>query len=341
MNYKKFIDEKMDFKFPDFKKKETIVDYHINKALIQLSSLFKYQNLPKTISERAMKLQFYINGFNVLINYENEDKQKSKFDSGLYALYGGLGGEFNAYYEPQRAIIANPWLNFYKTAYNNEDCIIVPNDALYMGLLPILKYNSKLITEAEITYRIALINTRITEILTAGDDSVRDSAVKFLEQIEEGKLGVIQDSETDLLKGLSNIAGNVSNNRSVTQAIEALQYSKANLYNDIGLQSNYNMKRESLNASEISANIDSLLPFVDNMLETQQTYFDKVNKMFNVNIQLDYTSSWKNTRETMEIELEKLRSEAETNNSLNKTENDDKESLNKTIEENNEDKKGE
>ena len=78
----------------------------------------------------------------------------------------------------------------------------------------------------------------------------------------------------------------------ITQLIELIQYYKANMYNELGLNANYNMKRERLNLGEVSMNVDVLLPYVDNMLKERQNAVEKINEMFDTEISVKLASSW-------------------------------------------------
>lgn len=78
----------------------------------------------------------------------------------------------------------------------------------------------------------------------------------------------------------------------ITQLIELIQYYKASMYNELGLNANYNMKRERLNLGEVSMNVDVLLPYVDNMLKERQNAVEKINAMFDTEISVKLASSW-------------------------------------------------
>ena len=67
---------------------------------------------------------------------------------------------------------------------------------------------------------------------------------------------------------------------------------KASFFNDIGLQANYNMKRESINDSEAGMNEESLKPFIDDMLESRQEAIKRINEQFDTNISVKLSSSW-------------------------------------------------
>ena len=74
---------------------------------------------------------------------------------------------------------------------------------------------------------------------------------------------------------------------------------------ELGIQSNYNMKRESLNSSETTMDESVLLPLIDDMLNERKIGLEKVNKMFGTNITVKLSSSWEKIREEIKNELAK------------------------------------
>ena len=75
--------------------------------------------------------------------------------------------------------------------------------------------------------------------------------------------------------------------------IETKQYLMGSWYNELGLNANYNMKREAINESEADLNEDSLLPFIDDMLEQRKILVKNLNEKFGTNIEVELSSSWK------------------------------------------------
>ena len=83
-----------------------------------------------------------------------------------------------------------------------------------------------------------------------------------------------------------------ANTQDLKAIMELQQYIKASFFNDIGLQANYNMKRESINDSEAGMNEESLKPFIDDMLESRQEAIKRINEQFGTNISVKLSSSW-------------------------------------------------
>lgn len=61
-----------------------------------------------------------------------------------------------------------------------------------------------------------------------------------------------------IFKGVNMQTAPTTNSVYITQLIELIQYYKASMYNELGLNANYNMKRERLNLGEVSMNVDVL-----------------------------------------------------------------------------------
>nr|DAJ65518.1 MAG TPA: upper collar protein [Caudoviricetes sp.] len=280
-----------EYKFTD---KNKCIDQHIAYMLNRTLSMFDYDGLPITIDKRNLELMLQTNG-NVCWY---------KYNDNLYVFTGGLGGEPNVYYMPTIYTIANPALKISKELVIDKDCVVMPNDFLYLGLLPLNKRYATSLTENELSMNIASINARITSLISASDDNTKKSAEKYIEDITKGKLGVI--AENAFFDGIkSQPYGTTASNAILTSLIEQEQYLKASWYNDLGLNANYNMKRESINSQEGQLNDDMLMPLIDSMLYCRQKALEKVNQMFGTSITVKKASSW----EDNQIEIDKAQND--------------------------------
>lgn len=274
----------------DFTDKKRSVGIYISYMLARTQQMFKWNNLPDTIPQRMLELYLQTNGNSCITRVDGE----------LYAFTGGLGGEPDAYYMPTIYTVANPALKFSKNLKINEDCVVIPSDSMYLGLIPMFKRYATQLSENDISMNMVDIITRIQALISAPDDRTKASAEQFISDIQDGKLGVI--GETAFFDGIKVAPYAAHNNDQMTNLIEYQQYIKASWYNDLGLQSNYNMKRESINSNESQMNEDALLPLIDDMLLRRQEACDKINEMFDTNISVELSSSWEDNQ--IEIELE-------------------------------------
>ena len=282
----------------------------INYMLARLQKMFKYSGLPESIPRQYLENYLLVNGSCIIAR----DK-KNPSDESIYAFVGSAGGEPDIYYRPTKYMVANPSLNFSAEYYisdtdpNHEpDAILIRNDTMWQGLYPMMARYAALISENLLTLRTADIMLRVLALITAPDDKSREAADIFLKNIVDGKLGSI--SENRFLDGI-RMQNPPSNNGSyLTQFIELHQYLVGSFYNEVGLNANYNMKREALSESETGLNDDSLMPLCEDMLRCRREDMQKVNALFGTSIEVDFDSSWlENTIERL-LSLRQQASEA-------------------------------
>lgn len=271
------------------KDKNRLVHSYVNYMLNRTQQMFEYTGLPESIPQKNLELILQVNG-NAII---------TKVDDDLYAFFGGLGGEFNAYYLPTIATVANPYLKFSKNLVIDKECVVMLNDSLYQGLMPLFSKYASLLAETDVSLRFASINARIPEIVFADNDAVAKSAKDYFDNIESGKeLGVI--GSKPFFEGIKTADySSKASGTNIKDLIELQQYLKSNWFIDLGLNSNYNMKREAINSSESGMNEDALLPLVDDMLNCRKVGLEKINKMYGTNITVDLSSSWKEVRDSI------------------------------------------
>ena len=263
------------------KDKDTALDTFFQRVLCMTSKMFEYTGLPETIPPVELEKILQTSG-NVGI---------AKVNGELYALQGNRGGECDAYYRGTDFIVANPWLKLDKTFNIGKDIVVINNTPFADSILPIIGKYGVLYTDATITLNMTSVLTRITMLISASDDKTKQSAESFLQKILDGDFSVI--GENAFFKGVNMQTPPTQSNQQITQLIELLQYYKASMFNDLGLNANYNMKRERLNTQEVSMNIDALMPYVDAMLTERVEGVKRVNEMFDTDITVTLGSSWK------------------------------------------------
>lgn len=270
-----------------------ITNFYIKKLLRITQSIFEYRNLPDTIPQKDLELILQTSGSATIL----------EVDGKLYAFSAGLGGPPNPYYLPTLSVVANPALPKANGSYKIDDeCVVVLNDSLYEGLLPLISHNAYLLAQCDVSFKFSTINSRINTIITAVNDTSKKDADEFLRKIEVGdSLGVIAD-----IPILDNIKFYNSNDNSnvVKSLIELRQYILGSLYQDLGINSTFNMKREAINEAEAGMNDDILYPTLDDMLEQRRIGIDKINSKYSTKIEIDFNSVWKRLRQHEELELE-------------------------------------
>ena len=150
----------------NYKNKISNIKNKTHYMLARSLSMFDYSNLPATLPRVEIEKQLQTNGFTFITQVEGE----------LYAFHGSLGGKTDVYGNPTTITISNPALNFYETLSVEDEGVLIKNDDMQLGLLQLYERYNTMLTENEITMFIHLYNTRIQQLISAGDDATRESA---------------------------------------------------------------------------------------------------------------------------------------------------------------------
>lgn len=273
------------------------------------NQMFEWTGLPETIPAEILELYLQLNGQCAITEVGGK----------LFALPGGLGGPPDPYFRPTVYIAAIPGLrdgdhSFSKSmkianhldpfspTETSGECILVKNDTLMEGMLYMYARYATQLTENDISIRSAQINARAHVNIVAENDRDAASAKAYVAGLEAGKIEVITGRALmDSIK-TANLSMNSAN--VIIQLIELQQYLKASWYNEIGLNANFNMKREYQSEEELQANTDVLLPLVDNMFECRRRAADSVNSTYGTSISVKKNSSWENKQEERDVQQE-------------------------------------
>ena len=270
----------MPFDFAYCSDKAKVFENYCKYTFTRTQSMFTYEGLPDTIPVQWLESYLQRNGSCCIAEHDGK----------LYALLGNAGGELDEYYQPTIYTVANPALGLSKTFKIGEDCVYCRNDYDAIGLVPLVSRYCGLMTENLLTVRISDINMRMMNLLSAPDDNTLQSTKQYLKDLEDGKLGVV--GETPFFEGLKLQSKGVGNGDYMIQFIELQQYLKGSMYNELGINANFNMKREALSGQEVALNDDALMPLIDDMLKQRRAMCDELNQMFGLNVSVDYGSTW-------------------------------------------------
>ena len=279
------------------------------------NQMFEYQGLPDTVSSYMLELYLQINGHIGWLEW----------DDNLYALPGGWGGAVDPYYRPTIYIVANPALGGSRDCkivnhlppYDKEvwltkpDCVLMRNDTLMRGLFYMFSRFATELAENDVSIRSAQINSRQQTIIAGSTDREIASARAYIKGLEDGKLEAVMD-QAMATNGIRATNVSVQSANVIIQLIELQQYLKASWYNEIGLNANFNMKREYLSEEELASQTDTLLPLIDDMLRCRKDALEIVNSTFGTNITVEKNSAWLNKQEAVDTEQEIKESEIES-----------------------------
>lgn len=304
----------MDCRCDILDKRKSIYNY-VLMMFDRTNQMFEYKGLPDTIPPYMLELYLQINGHIGWLEWNGK----------LYALPGGWGGAPDPYYRPTIYIVANPALGgshdckivnhlppFDETNWSTKpNCVLMRNDTNMRGLFYLFSRYATELAENDISIRSAQINSRQQSIIAASTDREIASARAYIKALEEGKLEAVMD-QAMATKGIRATNVSVQSANVIIQLIELQQYLKASWYNEIGLNANFNMKREYLSEEELMAQTDTLIPLIDDMLRCRKEAIDVVNSTFGTSISVEKNSAWENKQKELETEQEYKEAQVES-----------------------------
>ena len=291
--------------------KDIYLKNFIDSMLCRCFSMFEYKNLPVTITKTNIEKYLLLNGHCIFTEINNN----------FYVLDGTFSGFENVYHDLHKYLVNNVSLNINKEyeTENNKDCVLIKNDSENQGFLPLFLKYGVMLNDCEVSLNMLSILNRIPYLITSADDKTKLNAELFLNKIKNGDFSIIADNA--FIESIKTIPLNNSQNSQINSIIELTQYIKASSYNDIGLNSNWNTKRERLNQSEISLNEDALTPLIENMLFCRKNSIKAINEKYSLNIEVELSNIWKQKQQEIKTTIADLQDKEKNNEMGVKNEN--------------------
>lgn len=299
--------------------KDLYLQNFINDMLCRCYAMFEYKNLPSTIRKQDIEKYLLIFGHCIF----------AKENNNYYVFNGDFTGLENVYHRLHKYIVVNVALNLNKEyeTENNSDCVLIENDSERQGFFHLFSKYGIMLNDCEVSLNMLSVLNRIPYLITSADEKTKRNAELFLNKIKNGDFSIIADNA--FIESLKSIPLNTQSNNQISNLMELNQYIKASAFNSIGLNANWNSKRERLNTSEISLNEDSLTPLIENMLFSRQQAIKAINEKYGLNIEVDLSNVWKQKEQEIKTTIADLQDKEKFNDS-EKTEKEETEKTGET-----------
>lgn len=230
------------------------------------SSVFKWENLPKTIDEYFMETQMSDCG-SVCAYVEP--------GVGIVCLPSQMGNRLNVYGYPAEYIV---WgLNGYNNVIALEDCVPCYDNVLHQPAVFDLKLYAKRLSQIDVSIDVNSKNQRTPYIYACNQDQLL--SVKNLNmQIENGKQAVFVNK-----KGLEDLNLNVINTPAPYVADKLQQLKRdllAEILNYMGVFSGVSIKAERVTLGENAANVGYIRVARNSRFNQRKQFCDKFNEKF-------------------------------------------------------------
>lgn len=240
-------------------------------------TMFRYDGLPDNVRPEDLERMLLENGELIFTKWHDD----------FYIFQFTGAGKQNYLGEWDSYQVNNPYIGC-NQVFTDKDAVRVRNTDNSVSLAGLLDMYSELLSESYITLNMSDINARLSFLISAGDNATKASAELFLKQVYDGKQGII--GSQPLLESLS--VNPLAEHRDFQSVIELNKFYYSDFFQKIGLTNLYNNIHDRISATETEFTATSIYPFVDNMKKNREQAIEKINKLFGLDVTVEFTSSW-------------------------------------------------
>ena len=259
----------------------TTLSFYFQRLLIERASAVYKWNLPIEWDEDYFKSVLYYFGYVVILKTD-------KF--GVIPQFGGLGG-YNVFYRPRFAIVTNPLIRANQELTIGKMCEVIKIRNGYCGFQDIITYYANQLALISETFSVNILNSKLSYIFAAKGKSVAESLKKMYDQIAAGNPATFIDKDLFMSDGTplwQFISQNVGQNYIGDKLIGDFNKVLDRFDTDVGIPNANTDKKSRLNVDEVHSNDIATYAAASQRLERMKRDCERVNKMFNINISVDW-----------------------------------------------------
>jgi len=260
--------------------------------LQKVISVYEFKGIPETWSIDYFLYTLFVRGFVAIINTD-------KF--GVIPQHCTLFG-YDVFYRPTNVNVANQLLKGNITPRIGTECALIRLMPDYGSCWDIISYYADLLALCTESLGANLVNSKLAYVFACDNKAVAESFKQMYDQINEGNPAVFADKKLFAEDGSpmwDSFQNNLKQNYIAKDILEDMTKIDARFCTEIGIP-NVNMAKESgVTDNEVEANNIDTRSKAALWLETIRAGLDQTNKMFDLNITVDFRYNEVNTDVTI------------------------------------------
>lgn len=250
----------------------TYLQYY-NRLLELAINMYEWKNLPDTVDERFLELTLFSDGMAV---YFRDDIL------GDLCLQCMIGGELDVYRIPiDRTAYAT---NGYQMRLNNQNSVIIFNNYTHTNSMLDVEMYARRLYEIERTIDVN-VKAQKTPLIVRATENQRLTMKNLYMQYDGNEPFIFGDNNLDMdaIKVLPTNAPYVADKLNILKRQiwnEALTY--------LGIENSNTEKKERLVSDEVNSNLGGVAAQRFCRLNARRKAADQINKMFGLNIEVDF-----------------------------------------------------
>ena len=256
--------------------------YYQKYLLQKAMSVFKWK-IPDTWSKEYMLFVLYITGHFVVFDTP---------EFGTIPQRAALS-EFNVFYQPATALVANPLLPGLRRYAIGTDCTVIKLQPDYTGIWDMIEYYAGMMALAAEAVAVNLLNSKMAYMFAVPNKAAAETMKKVYDKVAGGEPSVVYDEKMlgeDGKPCWQMFSQNVGENYIVGDLLSDMRKIESAFDTEIGIPNANTDKRERLVTDEVNANNTETASKASMWLEQLQFGCEQANKMFKG---LDMSVDWR------------------------------------------------
>ena len=246
-------------------------------------SMFDFKGAPDTWDLEYLKFVLMTYGVAAVLRTDR---------FGVIPQQCGFSG-YNVFYRPTRALVVNPLFDKTYELQIGEECELIRMSPDWRGIADLIGHHADLMALTVTSIITNLYNTRLSYVFAAKSKAMAESFKAMYDKVGDGNPAVF------IAKDLMNEDGSPNwqpfqQDIKATFIVDLLQGAERTIlnqfYNDIGVPNIPYEKNERLTTAEATTNDYATFCLADLWKRTINATLDKVNKMFGLNVSVDYNA---------------------------------------------------
>lgn len=262
-----------------------LVHYYKRYLLQKAMSVFKWK-LPEHWNRDYLLYSLYCWGAVAVFNTDR---------FGVIPQMCGLGG-YGVFYQPTRAIIANPLINRSIEARIGETCELLKLQPDFGGIMDMVAQYAELMAITSEMVSMNVVNSKLSYVFTSGNKAAAESFKKLYDKITSGEPAVVVDKALmlpDGSKAWEAFEQNLRQNFIAGDGLSLLRQIENQFATDIGIPNANTEKRERAVVDEINANNVETYSKCALWLESLQDGCERVKRMFGESLGGELAVDWR------------------------------------------------
>lgn len=291
--YEYILSKKKDGEAKKIFSKQMLMDICINI----LASMFSYRNLPESMPENFIERYFIMNASAGA--WRLDDPQAVRYKDEVIVSIADPAERPDCYGIGIETI-ANTFSGYVKHFKDDSEIVLGWNNSTHTSDMPLIEMFCDMLVEMFTSLKTNIIYSRLKPVFKAGNDTERNAIIEAFKKIKDDTEPIVTTStnvleeitgQSDSIKVLDiTDVKNADKLQYIIKAIDDAFRWFLTLYGQ-AVQGNGKMAQQTVD--EVNGSTSSSFIIPNDRLKQRRIFVEKINKMFELDIEVDFSDSWK------------------------------------------------